>query len=153
MHVLSDTLMRCAYREWMHFDRKSKFPGLTLTFLYIKSVSEIPISTLLTVLACCTWLTFKTSSRQAVTAARNGEVKVVIALARLAQSPWFWRLSKIAFCTPRATDRSVQALTSACWYKTMITVLWFLGSTKNSLICILWSISRSFPHLKTNKQQ
>lgn len=73
---------------------------LTLTVLCINCVSKISISTELTVPACCTWLTYQTGARQAVTAARDGEVKVVIALAWLTWSSRYGRLSKIAFCTP-----------------------------------------------------
>ena len=76
--------------------------GLTLTVLCINCVSKISISTELTVPACCTWLTYQAGARQAVTAARDGEVKVVIALAWLTWSSAYRRLSKIAFCTPKA---------------------------------------------------
>lgn len=75
--------------------------GLTLTVLCINCVSKISISTELTVPACCAWLTYQTGARQAVTAARDGEVKVVIALAWLTWSSRYGRLSKIAFCTPK----------------------------------------------------
>lgn len=77
---------------------------LTLTVLCINRVSKISISTELTVLACCTWLTYQTGARQAVTAARNGEVKVVIALAWLTRSSRYRRLSKIAFRTPKVKN-------------------------------------------------
>lgn len=75
--------------------------GLTLTVLCINCVSKISISAELTVPACCSWLTYQTGARQAVTAARDGEVKVVIALAWLTWSSRYGRLSKIAFCTPK----------------------------------------------------
>jgi len=54
-----------------------------LTVLCINCVSKISISAELTEAACCTWLTYQTGARQAVTAARDGEVKVVTALAWL----------------------------------------------------------------------
>lgn len=84
--------------------RGIKSSGLTLTILCTNCVSKISISTELTVPACCTWLTYQTGARQAVTAARDGEVKVVIALAWLTWSSRYRRLSKIAFCTPKAKN-------------------------------------------------
>ena len=47
---------------------------------------------------------YQTGARQAVTAARNGEVKVVIALAWLTRSSRYRRLSKIAFRTPKVKN-------------------------------------------------
>lgn len=90
--------------QYINSVRSINSSGLTLTVLCINSVSKISISTELTVLACCTWLTYQTGARQAVTAARDGEVKVVIALARLTRSSRCSRLSKIAFCTPKETN-------------------------------------------------
>lgn len=67
----------------------SKSSRLTLAVPCIKSITKISISTPLTILACGTRLADQAGTRQAVTAARNGEVKVVITRARLARSSWY----------------------------------------------------------------
>lgn len=107
LHIISyppiptQELISCFEVQCINSVRGVNSSGLTLTVLCINCVSKISISTELTVPACCTWLTYQTGARQAVTAARNGEVKVVIALAWLTWSSRYRRLSKIAFCTPK----------------------------------------------------
>lgn len=106
LHIISyppiptQELISCFEAQCINSVRGVNSSGLTLTVLCISCVSEISIGTELAVPACCTRLTYQTGARQAVTAARDGEVKVVIALAWLTWSSRYRRLSKIAFCTP-----------------------------------------------------
>lgn len=81
--IPNQELISCFEVQCINSVRGVSSSGLTLTVLCINGVSKIPFSAELTEAACCTWLTYQTGARQAVTAARDGEVKVVIALAWL----------------------------------------------------------------------
>lgn len=102
--ILTQELISYFEEQCINSVRGINSSRLTLTVLCINCVSKISISAELTVPACCTWLTYQTGARQAVTAARDGEVKVVIALAWLTWSSRYRRLSEIAFCTPKAKN-------------------------------------------------